>query len=251
MEENREHPEIHYSGTIGNPEWIAALKRTLAPDMSVRDFPKLKSPFIRHETNHGYFATPEIEPGYEWVFEDAGVLAVDKLHGTNCCVIVQDGVIRSVDNRTTRVLKDPVLSVDLKGGPCKFFMGVANAAKHGYFNGLSGRIYGELIGPDINGNMHKIHEYLFVPFPWLADKCMWHSWVQNKYPKTFDSISDWFKELPSLYSQRHGHEVMAEGLIFLHPEGRMAKLRRDMFPWHADEKREQAMQRKKAKEQSS
>ena len=44
------------------------------------DFKKIKSPFIRAHNERGeYIVTPEIEPGYEWIFED-GVRAVDKLH---------------------------------------------------------------------------------------------------------------------------------------------------------------------------
>jgi hypothetical protein len=27
-------------------------------------------------------------------------------------------------------------------------------------------------------------------------------------------------------------QVLAEGLVFCHPDGRMAKLRRDMFDWY-------------------
>ena len=38
--------------------------------MKVRDMPKLESPFIRKMINNRYVVTPEINPGYEWVFED-------------------------------------------------------------------------------------------------------------------------------------------------------------------------------------
>ena len=41
------------------------------------------------------------------------------------------------------------------------------------------------------------------------------------------------KELPSLFNQRLKlPEIQAEGLVFYHPDGRMAKLRLDMFDFY-------------------
>lgn len=37
--------------------------------MKIIDMPKLKSPFVRKEIDGVYQVTPEIEEGYEWVFE--------------------------------------------------------------------------------------------------------------------------------------------------------------------------------------
>jgi len=197
------------------------------------DFPKIKSPFIRiHNEKLHYVVTPEIEPGYEWVFQDKGVCAVDKLHGTNICVTITDGHIDSIDNRTQRVYGNGLLPC--KGNATKFIVGVLSAAQRWPMK--DGRHYGELIGRDINGNLHGSEGYLFVPFNYLRSKCHWHSWVQNKYPKDFTSISNWFRELPSMLSKRiFDKDVLAEGLVFYHPDGRMAKLRRDMFDWYFDD----------------
>lgn len=200
----------------------------------IKDFPKIKSPFKRTEINGRYVLTPEIEEGYEWIFDD-GVLAVDKLHGTNICINISDGYLQTIDNRENRMMIDGQLN--LKGNSTKFAKGVLNAAQK--FHLEDGRHYGELIGPDINGNLHGSDDYLFVPFNYLQRKCHWISWVSNKYPKDFNSISDWFKELPSLFSQRvFKKDVLAEGLILWRPPkkedglGSMAKLRRDMFDWY-------------------
>src|SRR5690349_12409872 len=196
----------------------------------VKDFPKLKSPFIRaYDENKIWAVTPEIEPGYEWIFEK-GVRAVDKLHGTNLCVNIQGGMLETIDNRSQRVMQSCHIST--KGNGAKFLIGVMNACNRGWLPD-DGTHYGELIGPDINGNLHGTRDYLFVPFHHLAQKYHWHSWVQNKYPKDFETISTWFKDLPSLFSQQVlGTTVLAEGLVFYHPDGRMAKLRRDMFSWY-------------------
>ena len=71
---------------------------------TIRDMPKLKSPFVREKNEKGeYVVTPKIEDGYDWVFDDPSVLAVEKLHGTNVSIHIQDGVITGVWNRTTRI----------------------------------------------------------------------------------------------------------------------------------------------------
>ena len=72
-----------------------------------------------------------------------------------------------------------------------------------------------------------------MPFSYLARKCHWRSWIKNQYPKDFESLANWFKDLPSLFNQvQHLEDIKAEGLVFYHPDGRrQAKLRRDMFDW--------------------
>lgn len=202
--------------------------------MEIKDYPKLECPFIREMRGEHYIITGEINPGYEWIFED-GVRAVDKLHGTNLCVIVKDGKIASIDNRTQRLVDSAYgLPVRLKGMAPRAYEGVIHALeKEHYVKYLKeGRNYGELIGPRINGNLHGLDRHLFVPFDYLFESCHWKSWVQNKYPKDLGSISNWFTTLPSLFSQKMKHDGLAEGLIFYHPDGRRAKLRRDHFPWY-------------------
>jgi hypothetical protein len=55
-------------------------------------------------------------------------------------------------------------------------------------------------------------------------------------------MSKWFQELMPLYALMiHGSEKITadptrvgfvEGVVFTHPDGRMAKLRKDMFDWY-------------------
>lgn len=205
-------------------------------DKHVIDFPKIKSPFIRTKVKGRSIVTPEIEPGYEWVFEDSGVLAVDKLHGTNICCIFEDGKLLSIDNRNTRVIDSPEITCNENKVVSKFVLGVLNSITRGFIpKHYSGRLYGELVGPTFNNNIHLLNSYYFVPFDYLKDSCHWVSWVTNKYPKTFESISECFKTLPSLFTKRMARvDSFAEGLVFHHPKGRMAKLRRDMFDWYKE-----------------
>lgn len=206
--------------------------RDLIKMQKVIDYPKIHCPFKRRQIGNRYVVTPEIDSGFEWVFGPS-VRAVDKLHGTNICVNIQGKVLESIDNRDTRVLQS--CNIPISGMPPRMLMGVMNACDREWLS-EDGRHYGELIGPDINKNIHGADQYYFVPFAYLGEKCHWHSWVQNKYPKDFVSISEWFKELPSLFSKRVLHkDVLTEGLVFYGPNGKLAKLRRDMFDWYEGE----------------
>lgn len=197
----------------------------------VIDFPKIKSPFIRHHIDGHYFCTPEIEPGYEWVFTEPGVKAVDKLHGTNICLVFDDGKLLHVDNRSTRILESPEIRLGLPTSLSRVLQGVLVAFERGWLpKDIKGRIYGELVGPTINGNLHRLDKHHFVPFDYLKASHHWKSWARGDYPKDYQTIKDWFKELPSLFAKKIAkQDVLAEGLVFHHLDGRMAKLRRDMF----------------------
>ena len=199
----------------------------------VKDFPKLDSPFIRKTIKDRYIVTPEINPKYKWVFEDPGVKAVDKLDGTNLCVRIEGNKITRIFNRIQEKNIFPPGTTQSKwDGAC--MEGLARAIRKEWLKGLpDGDYYGELIGEIFNGNPHKMQGHIWVPFEYLARKCHWRSWIKNQYPKDFDSISAWFRDLTSLFNQvMKLEEIKTEGLVFHHPDGRMAKLRRDMFDWH-------------------
>jgi hypothetical protein len=197
----------------------------------IKDMPKLECPFVRIELPNGdYNVTPEINPGYEWVFEDESVMAIEKLHGTNVSINIQDGVITSVWNRTERI---PFFNKGKK----HIIEGILNSFERGYTEFLEdGQHFGELIGPKVNGNPYKLKEHLWIPFETYAQKHLrYKSW--GKYPKDFNTISEWFKELIPLYAcivqgEEGRKNGFVEGIVFTHPDGRMAKLRKDMFDWY-------------------
>jgi hypothetical protein len=94
--------------------------------IELSDFPKLHCPFVRRTyevdkddwRKHGrelqlrkpevYLVTPEINPGYEWVFDDADTIAVEKLDGTNVKLLTKNGRLISLYNR-----KNPIDPLDL------------------------------------------------------------------------------------------------------------------------------------------
>ena len=189
----------------------------------ITDMPKMHSPFVRKKTTDGYFVTPEIEENYEWVFIDPSVRAVEKLNGTNVSVYIEDGAITGVWNRTTRVGffsrgRDFIIDAVLESYRRKYtdFL-------------LDGQHFGEVIGPKIQGNSYKLNKPLWVPFSRLQEKYYYKSW--GRYPKTFEAISEWLKDLMPLYGRRTKSDYV-EGVVFTHQDGRMAKLRCDMYDWY-------------------
>lgn len=187
--------------------------------------PKLECPFVRREIDGAYVVTPEIVEGYEWVFNDESVMAIEKLHGTNVSIIIQDGTITALFNRTERI---PFFN----RGKKHIVEGLLNSYGRGWMEDLlDGQHYGELIGEKVKGNPYKIKGHLWIPFETFGQNHLrYKSW--GKYPKDFKTISEWFKELMPLYSlmQNNGTKF-CEGIVFTHPDGRMAKLRCDMFDW--------------------
>ncbi len=211
--------------------------------MKIEDMPKLQSPFVRKEIDGQYVCTPEITEGYEWVFEDESVMAIEKLHGTNVSVVIEEGQVMSIWNRTARI---PFINK----GKAHISMGILVSKQRGYLELPDGQWFGEVIGPKVNGNPHKIAEHRWIPFSTYAQKHLrYKSW--GKYPKDFETISEWFKELIPLYGwKNHGKEAcdkdpklaFVEGIVFTHPDGRMAKLRGDMFDWWKKPRHKKDMQ---------
>jgi len=199
--------------------------------MKIGDMPKLESPFVRKMVNGRYIVTDEISEGYEWVFTDDKVMPIEKLHGTNVSILIKNGVIVSVWNRTARL---PFFNK----GKRFIIEGLLNSFERGYMTFLlDGQHFGELIGPKLHGNPYKLEEHIWIPFETFGQKHLkYKSW--GKYPKDFKSISEWFKELLPLYTLMKGNkEGFVEGIVFTHTDGRMAKLRKDMFPWYHKKER--------------
>lgn len=231
-------------------------------------FPKVKAPFTRSDNERGnYTVNPEVQDGYSWVFDRAEeVEAVEKLNGTNVAVYVEDGEITDAMRREggrEMVPVDPYAYSDRH-----IVRGIQNSShRFSYmekdFDG-DGWHFGELVGPNVQGNPYELEEHLFVPFEWLRRKATYRSY--GEYSVEFDAISDWFEDgLFSLfYMLMHGLDsveaasvsngVFVEGIVFIHPdhEGRigpndmetvesekygevtesLAKIRREMFDWH-------------------
>lgn len=216
------YEECPTCGAIPEPEAVEAPR--------VADMPKLHSPFVREVVDGAYVVTPKVAEGMEWVFTDPSVIATEKLHGTNVSVVIRGGEIVEVWNRDTRI---PFFS----NGRGFIIQGLLESHERGYTALPDGQHFGELIGPKLHGDPHEVGKHLWIPFSTYArEKLAYKSW--GKYPKTFESLSGWFEHhLCSLFRCRIHKEKpnpakFCEGVVFVQPStGKMAKLRRDMFPW--------------------
>src|SRR3972149_2267209 len=199
--------------------------------MKIQDMPKLMSPFKRKIMPNGdYVVTSEIEEGYEWVFNGAEdeVLCTEKLDGTDVSIIIENGRITRIFNRTNEV---PFFNK----GKSFIIEGILKSYERGYCDLTDGQYFGEVIGPKLQGNPYKLTEHLWIPFnTYCREHLTYKSY--HKYPKTFENISNWFKlkivdgGIFSLYLRKHGIEAKPEGVVFHNLKtGQMAKLRLDMF----------------------
>ena len=196
--------------------------------MEIKDFPKIKSPFIRRGDN--FLVTPEIDEELRWVFEDDSVTCQEKLDGTNVSIVIENGKITRVFNRKNEE--------DIwKNSP--IMLAVRESYNKGYCRFEDGQYFGEAIGEKIQGNNYNIRGNIWLPYDTYFKKHLtYKSW--GKYPKDFKTISDWFKDLMPLFALSIGQKNgFVEGVVFHHPDGRMAKLRRDMFDWYNGKRHKQ------------
>ena len=205
--------------------------------MEIKDMPKLESLFIRETINGEYIVTQKIDENYKWVLEgkEDEVICMEKLNGTNVSIIIQDGNITGIFNRTARI---PFFN---KGK--KFIIeGLLESHEKGYCEFLDGQYFGELIGEKVQGNPYKNERHLWIPFNSFGKKHLVYKSF-HKYPKTFEGLSDWLKKpieeggIFSLYARMKGIEIQPEGVVFYNLKtGQMCKLRRDMFEWYKEKR---------------
>lgn len=169
-------------------------------------------------------------------------MAVEKLDGTNMSVVMKDGKPEMVFARLgpNKINRVPFWTKNKQYR--HVIEGVMNAYQKGWLDKLSdGQHFGELIGPKYGyKNPYDLDEHWFYPFARARDKLEMETY--GKYGTEFEDIREWFMEqglIPLAGCRLHGesfdevlsHTSEPEGVVFYHPDtGKMAKLRRDMFP---------------------
>lgn len=225
---------------------------------TLSDFPKVECPFIRKISavnkddfkQYGrqlqlrvpevYLATPEVNPGYEWVFEDPDTFAVEKLDGTNVKLETENGRLIALQNR-----KNVIDPLQILSGKTFIVEGMFMAIQKGYVEDNQVQA-GEIIGPKLQGNPYELNNHIWYPFEKAIKHLRYKSF--HKHEPTFENLSSWFEgHLKSLF---HAKQVgfddanFAEGVIFYNLKRKeqnkpyMAKLRRDMFRWYYEDKLE-------------
>ena len=192
------------------------------------DFPKVKCPFVRKTypvknnanfKNHGsklklrnpevYLVTPEINEGYEWVFDDKYTIAVEKLDGTNVKIKTENNRLVALQNRMNVI--DPFL---LLKGKSFIVEGVFTAIQKGYVQNDMEQA-GEVIGPKLQGNPYGLLNHIWYPFEKTIKHLKYKSFHQHD--RTLENWSVWFKDhLKSLFHTKmvgYDNAEFAEGVI--------------------------------------
>lgn len=172
---------------------------------------KIPTIFVRDMTKQPALVTPEWTPGCEWVRDGEGV-ATRKWDGTS--VLMRDGkMYKRRELRSGEVAPPDFESlgtdentgrtvgwVPVGDGPDdKWHREAACDAPDGTY---------ELVGPKINGNRDKFGTHYLVRHG---------EEVLSYVPRQFDSLKAWL--------EAHG----MEGIVWHHPDGRMAKIKRRDF----------------------
>ncbi len=222
---------------------------------TLTDFPKVYCPFVRQTfkvnaeqwKKHGaklklkhpevYLVVNQINPHYEWVFEDPDTIAVEKLDGTNIKILMQKGRLMAVQNRLNVI--DPL---QIMHGKTFIMEGLYRSISKDFVK-ENGEQTGELIGPKVQGNPYKLEMHEWYPFEKATENLKYRSF--HEHTRNFENWSNWFKDhLQSRYYSKRASklgltdQVMAEGVVFYNLKRKeqsqswMAKLRRDMFDWY-------------------
>ena len=196
--------------------------------IELSDFPKVQCPFVRKTfkvnksdyKQHGralqlrnsevYLVTNEINPGFEWVFDDKDTIAVEKLDGTNVKLQTENGRLIALQNRKNII--DPL---QIMKGKAFIVEGVLMSVQKGFVENSAIQA-GEVIGPKLQSNPYQLPGHIWYPF----DKAVKHLKYKSfhEHDRTYDNFSIWFKDyLKSLFhSKQVGYDnaIFAEGVIF-------------------------------------
>ena len=193
---------------------------------------------FKREHEYTKLVINEVIPASQWVINGEGV-ATEKIDGTAC--LIQNGnLYRRYTRRITRIARrrgPPYTMEDYKPAPpswqgCEDTPDMHTGHWPGWipvddneaqdrwhreaFNHLinQGSINDgtyELVGPKVQGNPYGFHDH----------KLFLHGTTKHDCPRTYDLLKSWLASMP------------IEGIVWHHPDGRMAKIKRKDFglPW--------------------
>jgi hypothetical protein len=175
------------------------------------------------ERGDGFRVMNQPRKGCEWVFAGEG-RATEKLDGTNIRITVRGGHVVRVEKRRnpSKVQKQQgiqdgwYVDADESGKEDKWiFEAVRSTDVAGWPDGEHSA---EALGPHIQGNLLGLKTHMAVPFNLEIP-------AYDDAPRTFDALRGFLVELDSKFSPGH----LAEGIVFHHPDGRRAKIKRKDF----------------------
>lgn len=196
---------------------------------------KIPTVFVRDENDRRY-VTDVIDPRCGWVFTDRGVVGTRKYDGT-CVMLDEHGRWwarreikpgKEIPPYFVEADHDEVTGKTVGWEPIGYSsfsrwhaeaLAAADDDVEDPWNGWKGGTY-ELIGPKINGNPERYERHWLIRHE-DAEVCM-------RTPITVDGVRERVRELHHVDGQ--------EGIVFHHPDGRMAKIKARDFPRDAAER---------------
>jgi hypothetical protein len=172
---------------------------------------KIPTLFVRDETRKGHPVRDEIKLECQWVLDGEGIATV-KLDGTN--VKIEDGVLLKRQKPKDRDYDEASYVPCDRTNPADRWAFEAFDALDDKADGIY-----ELIGPKVQGNPQRVERH------WLIRVVPYDPQLVAQPPiRTFAGLRAWLTTYTT-----------AEGLVFHHPDGRMAKIKRRDFglPWPA------------------
>jgi hypothetical protein len=182
---------------------------------------KIPTIFDRGEN---FKVTEKIREGCEWVFAGEGT-PTEKLDGTNVRLTIRAGQCVRVEKRRNPskvqkkngIIDGWYVDADEYGQEDKWlFEAVRNTDVSKWPDGEHSC---EALGPKIQGNPLELQQHLCVPFNLEIP-------TYDDIPRSYAGLRKTLAELQSKFSPAH----LAEGIVFHHPDGRRAKIKRKDFP---------------------
>lgn len=168
---------------------------------------KIPTMFERDESQKGHPVTNRIKPECQWVLDGEGIATV-KLDGTN--IKIEDGVLFKRQKPKDRDYDAASYVLCHRAAPADRWAFEAFDVMVDKTDGIY-----ELVGPKVQGNPHgysgHVLERVVPPGPIVR------SVMLEPLTRTFDGLREWLARWPF------------EGIVFHHPDGRMAKIKRRDF----------------------
>ncbi len=176
------------------------------------------------ERGEGFKVMDRPRADCDWVFKDEGV-ATEKLDGTNIRVTVRSGEVVRVEKRRnpSKVQKKKgivdgwYVDADEYASSDRWILDAVTGTDTGLWP--DGEHPCEALGPRIQGNPLDLESHICVPFNMEVPDF-------GAVPRSYDSLRETLSALESRYAPGH----LAEGIVFHHPDGRRAKIKRKDFP---------------------
>lgn len=177
---------------------------------------KILTIFQRDETQRGHPVTPICKPECAWALAGEGVATV-KWDGTN--IKIEGGRLFKRQKPKTGEYDEASYIPCTPENPADRW---AFAALTSAIGPLADGIY-ELVGPKVQGNPHHLPAHTLIPVVGAESDAVKGGDLFDHEPQTFDSLK-------LMLSSPH---FSWEGIVFHHPDGRMAKIKRRDFgiPW--------------------